>query len=80
MYFYNSQGGISRLEAVILIVLFCAFIGYTIYMGRKESKKEQRAGSVVLQRAASLSVQFRIYAELFAGKSDVDSDGWRIAF
>ena len=40
MYFCNSQGGISRLEAVILLVLFCAFIGYTIYMGRKESKKE----------------------------------------
>lgn len=40
MYFCNSQGGISRLEAVILLVLFCAFIGYTIYMGKKESKKE----------------------------------------
>ena len=40
MYFCNSQGGISRLEAVILLVLFCAFIGYPIYMGRKESKKE----------------------------------------
>ena len=40
MYFCNSQGGISRLEAVILLVLFCAFIEYTIYMGRKESKKE----------------------------------------
>ena len=40
MYFCNSQGGISRLEAVILLVLFCDFIGYTIYMGRKESKKE----------------------------------------
>ena len=40
MYFCNSQGGISRIEAVILLVLFCAFIGYTIYMGRKESKKE----------------------------------------
>ena len=40
MYFCNSQSGISRLEAVILLVLFCAFIGYTIYMGRKESKKE----------------------------------------
>ena len=40
MYFCNSQGEISRLEAVILLVLFCAFIGYTIYMGRKESKKE----------------------------------------
>lgn len=40
MYFCNSQGGISRLEAAILLVLFCAFIGYTIYMGRKESKKE----------------------------------------
>ena len=40
MYFCNSQGGISRLEAVILLVLFCAFIGYTIYMGRKERKKE----------------------------------------
>jgi len=40
MYFCNSQGGISRLEAVILLVLFCAFIGYTIYMGKRESKKE----------------------------------------
>ena len=40
MYFCNSQGGISRLEAVILLVLFCAFIGYTIYMGKRESQKE----------------------------------------
>lgn len=40
MYFCNSQGGISKSEAVILLILFGAFIGYTIYMGKKESKKE----------------------------------------
>ena len=38
MIFCNTQGGISRVEAVILLVLFCLFLGYTIYMGKKESK------------------------------------------
>lgn len=40
MYFCNSGIGISKIEAVSLLVLFCIFIGYTIYMGNKESKKE----------------------------------------
>lgn len=38
--FSNTQNGISRTEAIILLLLFCAFLGYTIYMGKKESKEE----------------------------------------
>ena len=40
MIFCNTNGGISKIEASILLILFCAFIGYTIYMGKRESKKE----------------------------------------
>ena len=40
MYFCNTGTGISRQEAIILLILFCIFIGYTIYMGKRESKKE----------------------------------------
>ncbi len=35
MILCNIDGGISRTDAIILIVLFIAFIGYTIYMGKK---------------------------------------------
>ena len=38
MYFCNSENGISREEAIILLLLFCFFIGYTIFMGKRESK------------------------------------------
>ena len=40
MYFCNTGTGILRPEAIILLILFCVFIGYTIYMGKRESKKE----------------------------------------
>ena len=40
MVFCNTGSGISRAEAIVLMVLFCAFIGYTIYMGKKESQKD----------------------------------------
>lgn len=35
MILCNIGGGISRTDAIILIVLFITFIGYTIYMGKK---------------------------------------------
>ena len=35
MYFCNTGTGISRQEAIILLILFCGFIGYTIYMGKR---------------------------------------------
>ena len=38
MCFCNSENGISRKEAIILLLLFCFFIGYTIFMGKRESK------------------------------------------
>ena len=38
MIFCNSQNKISRIEATILLILFCTFLGYTIFMGKKESK------------------------------------------
>lgn len=38
MIFCNSQNKISRIEATILLILFCIFLGYTIFMGKKESK------------------------------------------
>ena len=38
--FCNTQNGISRPEAIILLLLFGAFLGYTIYMGKKESKEK----------------------------------------
>ena len=40
MFFCNTNGGISKIEATLLLILFCAFIGYTIYMGKRESQKE----------------------------------------
>ena len=40
MIFCNINGGISKIEAIALLILFCAFIGYTIYMGKRESQKE----------------------------------------
>lgn len=40
MIFCNTNGGISKIEAIALLILFCAFIGYTIYMGKRESQKE----------------------------------------
>lgn len=39
MIFSNTSGEISRIEAVILLVLFGLFIAYTIYMGKKKSKE-----------------------------------------
>lgn len=35
----NSQNSISRIEAIILLLLCILFIGYTIFMGKKECKK-----------------------------------------
>ena len=40
MIFCNTNGGISKIEAIALLILFCVFIGYTIYMGKRESQKE----------------------------------------
>lgn len=40
MVFCNTNGGISKIESIGLLILFGAFIGYTIYMGKKESKNE----------------------------------------
>lgn len=42
MIFSNISGGISRIEAVILLVLFGLFIVYTIYMGKKKSKEDSK--------------------------------------
>lgn len=39
MVLYNVGGGISRTDATILITLFVAFIGYTIYMGKKGTQE-----------------------------------------
>ena len=36
----NTSDTISRPESIILIILFVIFIGYTIYMGKRESQKE----------------------------------------
>lgn len=38
MIFCNFQNNISRIEAILLLILFCIFLGYTIFMGIKESK------------------------------------------
>ena len=40
MIFCNTNGGISKIEAIALLIIFCVFIGYTIYMGKRESQKE----------------------------------------
>lgn len=42
MIFSNISGGISRIEAVTLLVLFGLFIAYTIYMGKKKSKEDSK--------------------------------------
>lgn len=36
----NTSNTISRPESIILLALFVLFIGYTIYMGKRESQKE----------------------------------------
>lgn len=37
MMFCNTQNTISRMEAIILLILFIMFLGYTIWMGKRES-------------------------------------------
>lgn len=39
MVLYNVGGGISRIDSIVLITLFIAFIGYTIYMGKKGTQE-----------------------------------------
>ena len=43
MFFCNSSGGISRVEACILLLLFIGFIIYTIIMGLKGEAFDQEA-------------------------------------
>ena len=38
--FCNTSGTISKIESIVLLLLFCVFIGYTIYMGKKESNQD----------------------------------------
>ena len=55
MIFCNTNDGISRIEWIVLLLLFCVFLGYTIFMGIKESKtnlekddaKEEKNNSIV---------------------------------
>ena len=39
MIFCNTNAKISRGESAVLLVLFCMFIAYTIFMAKKESQK-----------------------------------------
>lgn len=39
MLFCNTNAKISRGESAVLLVLFCMFIAYTIFMAKKESQK-----------------------------------------
>lgn len=41
MIFCNTSQGISRAESIVLLFLFCLFIVYTIYMGKKKSQSEK---------------------------------------
>lgn len=55
MIFCNTNDGISRIEGIVLLLLFCVFLGYTIFMGIKESKtnlekdenKEEKNNSIL---------------------------------
>lgn len=55
MIFCNTNDGISRIEGIVLLLLFCVFLGYTIFMGIKESKtnlekddaKEEKNNNIV---------------------------------
>ena len=55
MIFCNTNDGISRIEGIVLLLLFCVFLGFTIFMGIKESKtnlekddaKEEKNNSIV---------------------------------
>lgn len=38
MIFCNSQNEISRIESIVLLILFSVFLGYTIFIGKKESQ------------------------------------------
>lgn len=42
MIMCNSGGIITKTEAIILMILFCAFISYTIFMGKKQSASQKR--------------------------------------
>ena len=70
MYFCNSQGGISRLEAVILLVLFCAFIGYTIYKEIVEIQTEEKKNSILKN---VVFVLLGIFSLKFGGDLVVDN-------
>lgn len=41
MLLCNTGGKITRIESIILLILFVAFIGYTIFMAKTESKKSE---------------------------------------
>ena len=41
MIFSNTNAGISRIEGIALLLLFCMFLGYTIFMGIRESKNSK---------------------------------------
>ncbi len=55
MIFCNTNDGISRIEGIVLLLLFFVFLGYTIFMGIKESKtnlekdenKEEKNNSIL---------------------------------
>lgn len=42
LFLCNIGTGISRIDALLLLVLFIGFISYTIYMGLQEQKKETK--------------------------------------
>lgn len=43
MILCNVGDGISRIDAIILIILFAIFIGYTIYMGKKGEEETEKS-------------------------------------
>ena len=62
MVFCNTGSGISRAEAIVLMILFCAFIGYTIYMGKKESQKDI-IDKMVETKSANSNIVLEVVAE-----------------
>lgn len=79
MYLCNSGGGISRIDAIILLILFAGFIIYTIVMGikgeqfdKEENKKKEEVVSASMFKSV-VFVLLGIVALKYGGDLVVDN-------
>ena len=73
MIICNINGGISRIEAGILLVLFIMFILYTIYMAKKEKTEENTDTTNISIVKSIINIVIGIIALRFGGNLAVDN-------